>query len=71
MWPWGWGEVSVSFVEENEMTEVIKNEEKQEKGASLVEYALLVALIAIIAIVAIRVLGQKVSQQFSTVASQV
>lgn len=38
-----------------------------EKGASLVEYALLVALIAVACIVAIRALGSKISQQFSTV----
>ena len=41
-----------------------------EKGASLVEYALLVALIAIAAIVAVRALGSKVSQQFSRVGGQ-
>lgn len=48
-----------------------KNEGKsqEEKGASLVEYALLVALIAVICIVAVRALGQKASQKFSTVAS--
>ncbi|RMG42661.1 MAG: Flp family type IVb pilin [Candidatus Dadabacteria bacterium] len=43
--------------------------EEREEGASLVEYALLVALIAVIALVAIRTLGQKVSTQFSSVAS--
>ena len=42
---------------------------KKEKGASMVEYALLVALIAVIAILAIKALGQKVSQQFSHVGS--
>ena len=50
------------------MNEVKKQEEK-EKGASLVEYALLVALIAVICIVSVRVLGQKASQRFSTSAS--
>lgn len=49
-----------------ENTEVVKDEE----GASLVEYALLVALIAIIAIVAIRALGTKVSSNFSEIAGQ-
>lgn len=44
-------------------------EEKKQKGASLVEYALLVALIAVIAIVAIRAVGSKVSQRFSTINS--
>ena len=43
---------------------------KSEKGASLVEYALLVALIAIAAIVAVRSLGSKVSQQFSSIGGQ-
>ncbi|NMC63439.1 MAG: Flp family type IVb pilin [SAR324 cluster bacterium] len=42
---------------------------KGEKGASLVEYALLVALIAVACIVAIRALGSKVSTQFSTITS--
>jgi pilus assembly protein Flp/PilA len=44
---------------------------KKQKGASLVEYALLVALIAVVCIVAIRVVGQKVSGQFSNVSSQI
>jgi pilus assembly protein Flp/PilA len=43
----------------------------QESGASLVEYALLIALIAVIAIVAVRSLGQTVSQQFSRTAAQI
>ena len=42
---------------------------KSERGASLVEYALLVALIAVVCIVAITVLGHKVSTRFSSTAS--
>jgi pilus assembly protein Flp/PilA len=42
-----------------------------ERGASLVEYALLVALIAVICIVAIAFLGQSASSKFSTVGSSV
>ncbi len=38
----------------------------EEDGASLVEYALLVALIAIVAIAAIILLGNKVSSTLST-----
>jgi len=38
----------------------------EEDGASLVEYALLVALIAIVAIAAIVLLGNKVSTTLST-----
>lgn len=41
-----------------------------EKGASLVEYALLVALIAVVCITAITTMGRKTSQRFSTVAGQ-
>ncbi|MCO6432202.1 MAG: Flp family type IVb pilin [Deltaproteobacteria bacterium] len=44
--------------------------EKKERGASLVEYALLLALIAVVCIVAIRVIGTKASSQFSSIASQ-
>lgn len=42
---------------------------EEEAGASMVEYALLVALIAVICILALQVVGKKVSQQFSNVAS--
>jgi pilus assembly protein Flp/PilA len=41
---------------------------RDEDGASMVEYALLVVLIAIIALVAISIAGQNVSKAFSTVA---
>ena len=46
-------------------------DKKNELGASLVEYALLVALIAVIAIVAVRAVGVKVSQRFSTIDSAI
>ena len=39
-----------------------------DEGASLVEYALLVALIAVVAIVAITVVGEQVSENFSEIA---
>lgn len=42
---------------------------KEDKGASMVEYALLVVLIAIIAIVAVSLAGQNVSKAFSTTAA--
>lgn len=47
------------------------NEEKNQKGASLVEYALLVALIAVVCIVAMKTLGNRVSEKFSGLASTV
>jgi pilus assembly protein Flp/PilA len=42
---------------------------KDEKGASMVEYALLVVLIAIVALVAVSIAGTEVSETFSEVAS--
>jgi pilus assembly protein Flp/PilA len=42
-----------------------------ERGASMVEYGLLLALIAVIAIVAVKALGSSVSTKFSTVNSAV
>ncbi len=54
---------------DNSNFEQVENE-KNEKGASLVEYTLLVALIAIAAIVAVRTLGDAVSESFSEVASE-
>ena len=42
---------------------------RSERGASLVEYALLVALIAVVCIIAITVLGHRVSAKFSTTSS--
>jgi pilus assembly protein Flp/PilA len=42
-----------------------------ERGASLVEYALLVALIAIVCLVAIAFLGSSASTRFSNVGSAV
>lgn len=43
---------------------------QDEKGASMVEYALLVVLIAIVAIVAIRLAGQQVSGTFQSIANE-
>ena len=40
-----------------------------ERGASLVEYALLVALIAVVCIVAVSLLGSNASSKFSQVGS--
>lgn len=43
---------------------------KSELGASLVEYALLVALIAVVCIVGITFLGTRANDKFSNVGSQ-
>jgi pilus assembly protein Flp/PilA len=42
-----------------------------EKGASLVEYALLVALIAVVCIVAVTFLGSSGAKKFSTVGNSI
>jgi pilus assembly protein Flp/PilA len=43
---------------------------RSERGASLVEYALLVALIAVVCIVAITFIGTRASDKFSEVGSR-
>ena len=47
----------------------LKNRFETEEGASLVEYALLVALIAIVVLIAITAVGQKVSSSFNSIQS--
>jgi pilus assembly protein Flp/PilA len=42
---------------------------QEEKGASMVEYALLVVLIAIVALVAVQLAGEEVSNTFSEIGS--
>ena len=44
---------------------------RSEKGASLVEYALLVALIAVVCIAAVTTLGKSASSKFSTVGASI
>jgi len=44
---------------------------KNEKGAALTEYALLVALIAVAAIVAIMALGGKITDIFNYIAGKI
>ena len=50
---------------------IVEQQDENQKGASLVEYALLVALIAVVCIVAMKTLGNSVSGKFSALASQV
>jgi pilus assembly protein Flp/PilA len=42
---------------------------REDEGAALVEYAILVALIALICVVAVTALGTEISATFSTIAS--
>ena len=54
----------------NILTTWLKAHTKSERGAAMVEYALLVALIAIVAIAALQVLGGTVSSNFSQIDSE-
>ncbi len=49
----------------------VKTHIKSERGASLVEYALLVALIAVVCIAAVTTLGKSASSKFSTVGRSI
>ena len=49
----------------------IKSLIRDEEGATMVEYGLLVALIAMVALVAVQALGTNLSSLFNTVATSV
>lgn len=51
--------------------ERIKNFFKDESGASMVEYGLLVALIAVVCIAAVQALGLNISAVFNTAAQSI
>ena len=53
------------------MSAWLQSKTDSERGASLVEYALLVALIAVVCILAVTFLGDSASQKFSSVGSAV
>ena len=48
----------------------LKAQAKTDRGAAMVEYALLLALIAIIAIAALRLLGERVSTNFDNIEGE-
>jgi pilus assembly protein Flp/PilA len=51
------------------MRQLINRFRRDEEGAALVEYGMLVGLIAVICIAAVTLLGQEVSTAFSNIAS--
>jgi pilus assembly protein Flp/PilA len=51
------------------MTKFLQQLWKDEEGATMVEYGLMVALIAVIALAAVVTLGQGVSTNFQTIAN--
>jgi pilus assembly protein Flp/PilA len=50
------------------MRKFVKRFRKDEQGAALVEYGMLVGLIAVVCVVAVTLLGQEVSSGFSYIA---
>jgi len=53
------------------MTRLIQKLRLEDRGASMVEYALLVILIAIVALVAVALAGEELSGTYSEIASSV
>jgi pilus assembly protein Flp/PilA len=53
------------------MLKLVNRFRRDDRGAAMVEYALLVALIAVVAVAAVTLLGQDVSSAFSVIASDV
>ena len=51
------------------MRKLINRFRQDEEGAALVEYGMLVGLIAVICVTAVTLLGNEVSQAFSSIAS--
>jgi pilus assembly protein Flp/PilA len=51
------------------LTAMARNLVKQEDGAALVEYGMLVLLIALLCILAVKAIGSKISNGFNTVNS--
>ena len=51
--------------------EIVKNDGRSERGASMVEYALLVSLIAVVAIVAVQALGTNIRNQFQAASDAI
>jgi pilus assembly protein Flp/PilA len=52
------------------MHNLVKRFRRDQEGAALAEYGLLIALIAVVCVVVITALGSQVNIAFSTIASQ-
>lgn len=52
-----------------QLTRRISTDTSSERGASMVEYALLVVLIAVVALIAVSLAGQELSNQYDVIAS--
>lgn len=66
--------IQLTFMISNTMnrfrTVVTSMNERNERGANLVEYALLVALIAIVCVAAVTLLGEATNDPYSELGSQ-
>ena len=58
-----------TFLKDLHMSQLIKRFRQDEEGAALVEYGLLVGLIAVICIAAVTLVGQEISNAFSSIAA--
>jgi pilus assembly protein Flp/PilA len=58
-------------MENMQVEKKLEKNDKKEKGASLVEYALLVALIAVVAIAGVKAIGGSVSSQFLNIQNSI
>ena len=63
------GAVTCTTCEKIDMQKLISRLRRDDEGAALVEYGLLVGLIAVICVVAVTALGTEVSAAFSSIAS--
>ncbi len=61
----------MNSVNEQQINNSARRDGKNERGASMVEYAILVALLAVVVIAGVRVLGTNISRTMSTVATEV
>jgi pilus assembly protein Flp/PilA len=53
------------------MYKLVKRFRRDEEGAALAEYGLLVALIAVVCVIAVTTLGTNISTAFSQIASAI
>jgi pilus assembly protein Flp/PilA len=57
--------------ESSAMEKLVKRFRRDDEGAALAEYGLLVALIAVVCVVAVTTLGTQISTVFSEIASAI
>jgi pilus assembly protein Flp/PilA len=63
--------VKIQLIEGMSMKTIFKKFLREEKGATAVEYGLLVALIAVVIMAAVGTLGSNLNSQFTAVGSSV